>query len=341
MELILNNSLEELKAKFESDNLPKFRADQLYTALLQGKTEQEISTLPKDLLSKLSEKYILSPLTLIKTQVSSDGTVKFAFGLHDKNIIEAVLMSYKYGHTLCISTQVGCRMGCEFCASGMNGLVRNLEVGELLAEVIFANKYLEGEIKDRKVTNLVLMGCGEPLDNYDNVTKFIRVLNNAFNFSERNISLSTCGLVKNIYRLADDGFKLTLTISLHAPTDEIRKKIMKVANSYTIAEIMEATKYYNKITGRRIVYEYILISGINSSFGCADMLVNLMKGKNVHINVINLNKVEGKQYSGVSKKEAYAFVNKLNEAGISATLRRTLGEDIDGACGQLRRKLME
>ena len=341
MKEILSYTQDELKEEFKLKGLPAFRANQLYTALLQGKTADKITTLPKSLISDLEKEFVLSPLTLISEQISSDGTVKFAFGLSDKNIIEAVLMKYKYGYTLCISTQVGCRMGCCFCASGMNGLVRDLTAGEILSEVVFANAYLGGDVKERKITNLVLMGCGEPLDNYENVTKFIDILTKEFNFSQRNISLSTCGLVKNIYRLTDDGYKLTLTISLHAPTDNLRKKIMKVAHSYTIEEVLKAAEYYNEKTGRRIVFEYSLIEGINSSFDCCDKLIELFKHKCVHINVINLNKVEGKEYSGVTKKQAYAFVDRLNKGGVSATLRRTLGEDIDGACGQLRRKLMK
>ena len=341
MKQVLSLTLDELKGEFEEKGYKPFRASQLYTALLQGKTKEEITTLPKDFLDKLEMEYELNSLKLITKKVSSDGTVKFAFGLKDNNIIEAVLMKYKYGYTLCISTQVGCRMGCCFCASGMHGLVRDLTCGEILSEVVFANKYLGGTVKERKITNLVLMGCGEPLDNYDNVTKFINILTKEFNFSQRNISLSTCGLVKNIYRLADEGYKLTLTISLHAPTDEIRKKIMKVAHSYTIDEVVKAADYYNEKAGRRIVFEYTLIDGINSSFDCCDKLVERFKNKCVHINVINLNKVEEKEYSGVNKKQAYAFVDRLNKNGVSATLRRTLGEDIDGACGQLRQKLMK
>ena len=253
-------------------------------------------------------------------------------------------MKYKYGYTLCVSTQVGCRMRCAFCASGIDGLVRNLSCGEILGQVIEVNQFLEGSLKgDRKITNIVLMGSGEPLDNYDNVKKFVKLVNNenGLNISERNISLSTCGIVENIYRLADDDMQITLTISLHAPFDDMRKKLMPIANKYTINDIIKACKYYFNKTGRRVVFEYVLIKNVNTTDECINELVRLMKGFSYHINVISLNNVEEKDLQGTTREEAFEFVKKLQDRHISATLRRTMGQDIDGACGQLRRKYLK
>jgi 23S rRNA (adenine2503-C2)-methyltransferase len=343
MEILLNYSLDELKDIVTSLGEKSYRAKQLYLELTLGKSPDEIKTIPKSFLSILEEKYIFNPINLVTKQESVDGTIKFGFSLFDNNIIESVLMKYKYGYTLCISTQVGCAMGCAFCASTINGKIRNLEVGELLGQVIYANKFLGGNVKERKITNIVLMGCGEPLDNYDNVVKFLKIIasKDSLNISPRNISLSTCGLVPKIKKLAEENIDVTLTISLHAPNDEIRKKLMKVANVYTIKEVLNASDYYFDKTKRRVYYEYSLVKGINDSLSCADELSTLLKGKICHVNVINLNAVKEKNLLPCSKTQAYAFVERLNKNGISATLRRTLGADIDGACGQLRRKLME
>lgn len=336
-----DKTIEELKEIVAEYNQPAFRAKQLKEALFLGKAGSEITNLPKAFISEIEKDYEFEPVKIVKVQNSSDGTIKFGLSLFDGGIIEMVLMRYEYGNTLCISTQVGCRMGCAFCASGMFGLVRNLESSEMIGEVITANKYLGGTIKERKVTNIVLMGCGEPLDNYENVTKFIDVISGEFGISERNISLSTCGLVDNIYRLADDGYKVNLTISLHAPEDETRKKLMKIANRYTIDEVVKACDYYFETNKRRVYFEYTLCKGINDSLLQAKQLAHLLKGRVCHVNVINLNSVVGKDLIPCDKKHAYAFVGALEENGISATLRRTLGQDIDGACGQLRQGIME
>ena len=252
-------------------------------------------------------------------------------------------MQYKYGNTVCVSTQVGCAMGCKFCASTLGGKVRDLSAGEILAQVIIANREMGGNIKDRKITNIVLMGCGEPLDNYNNVTKFIMLVSaeKFINISQRNISLSTCGIVPQIIKLADDGFKVNLTISLHASNDDDRKVIMPIARVYSIKDILNASDYYFDKTKRRVYFEYTLVKGANDSEKNVKEWANLLKGKVCHVNVINLNEVKERNLKQTTKKVAEDFVQNLNNVGISATLRRSLGEDIDGACGQLRKRVME
>lgn len=344
MKVLLDYSLEEIQDIVKELGEQRFRAKQIYIGLYQGKSFNEISNISQNLKQKLIENYISEPVQILDKKVSNDGTIKFLYKLYDNNVIEGVLMKYKYGYTLCVSTQVGCKMRCAFCASGIDGLVRNLSCGEILGQVIEVNQFLEGSLKeDRKITNIVLMGSGEPLDNYDNVKKFIKLVNNenGLNISERNISLSTCGIVENIYKLADDGMQITLTISLHAPFDEMRKKLMPISNKYTIGDIIKACKYYFNKTGRRVVFEYVLIKGVNTTDECINELSKLMKGFSYHINVISLNSVEEKDLQGTTREEAFNFVKKLQSKHISATLRRTMGQDINGACGQLRRKYLK
>lgn len=253
-------------------------------------------------------------------------------------------MKYKYGHTLCVSTQVGCRMGCAFCASGLNGLVRNLTSGEILGEVIAVNRYLLGGLADkRKIINVVLMGSGEPLDNYDNTVKFLRLVSeqNGINISQRNISLSTSGLVNKMFDLANENLSINLTVSLHSPFDEERQNIMPIAKRYKIKEILDAcTNYFNK-SGRRYIFEYVLIKGNNDTKRHANQLISLLKGKPCHINLIRLNEVKENSLASTTDKEAYRFLGLLEKGGLSATLRRRMGEDIDGACGQLRQRYLD
>ena len=272
---------------------------------------------------------------------SKDGTLKIAIKFPDGSIVESVLLKYKYGYTVCVSTQVGCRMGCSFCASTLNGLKRNLSAGEILLQVLYFNKILGGTLKERKVTNVVLMGCGEPLDNYDNVTEFLRLVSaeEGLNISQRNISLSTCGLVPNIFKLADDGFSVTLTISLHAPNDTLRKSIMPIANAYKIEEILKACDYYFEKTGRRICFEYSLIDGVTDLDENIEELAKILRGRSCHVNLIPLNSVKEKSLIGATRKKGYYIAEKLGRLGISATVRRTMGEDIEGACGQLRNRV--
>ncbi len=320
----------------------KFRAKQIYGWLHKGVKFEKMSNLPNTLVQKLKEDFNENQVSVYKKLVSGkDGTRKYIFALQDGNIIEGVLMSYKYGNTICISTQVGCRMNCAFCASGLDGLVRNLTAGEMVGEVLAVNNDLGNG--DRQITNIVLMGSGEPLDNYDNVIKFINMISdaNGINISKRNISLSTCGLCDKIYNLADDLGGVTLTISLHAPNDKIRGQIMPINKAYNIDEILKAVKYYFDKTGRRIIFEYSMIKGVNDSVDCAKELSLLLKGLPCHVNLINLNYVKEKGLQSSGKEPVQAFLKVLDKNGISATIRRTMGSDIEGACGQLRRKILK
>lgn len=338
--MLLDYSLNEMKEYVTKLGFPAFRGKQLFDAVCAGKKIEEISNLPKEFLQKIAADY--PSFKLIKKLVAEDGTSKYIFEMNDGQIVESVLMKYKYGNTVCVSTQVGCRMGCKFCASTLNGLIRNLSAGEILQQIVFINAELGGTIKNRQVTNIVLMGMGEPLDNYDNVLKFLHLVSNedGLNISQRNITLSTCGIVPKMYQLADDGISVTLTISLHATSNEKRKEFMPIANAYSIEEILKACRYYFEKTGRRIGFEYSLISGGNDSLAEADKLSALLKGLPCHVNVIPLNSVKERALAGTSVKKAYAFVDRLTKNGISATKRRTMGEDIGGACGQLRSKVM-
>lgn len=338
--MILDLTLGEIYEYVEKLGLPKFRGKQIFDALMQCKTLEEITNIPQVVKDKIEKDY--PKYNILKLLESKDGTKKMALELADKSIVESVLLKYKYGYTVCVSTQVGCRMGCKFCASTIGGLQRNLSAGEILLQILVFNKLLGGGSKDeRKVTNVVLMGAGEPLDNYENVTSFLRLVSNpdGLNISQRNISLSTCGIVPKIRQLADDGFNVTLTISLHAPNDEIRKTIMPIANAFTIKEILSACDYYFAKTGRRVIFEYSLIDGVNASEENMRELSKILKGKACHVNLIPLNSVKEKNLIGVNRKKAYVLCGLLERLGTSATVRRTMGEDIEGACGQLRNKL--
>ena len=338
--MLLDYTREELNEYIEGLGFPKFRATQLFDALMQAKKIDEITNIPKNLLEKIKGEY--PNFEIERVLEGKDGTKKYIYKMNDGEIIEGVFMKYKYGNTLCVSTQVGCRMGCKFCASGLHGLIRNLSAGEILEQILIVNRDNGGDLKHRAVTNVVLMGSGEPLDNYDNVTKFFKLLSDdkGINISQRNISLSTCGLVPNIYRLADEGFSVTLTISLHAPNDEIRRRTMPIANRYSIKEIIEACKYYFNKTGRRIIFEYTLVKDVNDKTEHAEELSNILKGFPCHVNVIPLNFVKERNLQGAGGKVPYIFANKLAERGVSATVRRTLGADIGGACGQLRNSII-
>ena len=342
MKVLLDYNLTELRNVVADLGEKPFRGNQIYSNLVAGKSVSEMTDISKALKDKLLSVYADEPCKIIKELVSKDGTKKFLFALSDGNVIEGVLMKYKYGNTLCVSTQVGCRMGCKFCASTLGGLVRNLSAGEILSEVIAVNRHEGGTEKKRAVTNVVLMGSGEPLDNYDNVVKFIRLLSdeNSLNVSPRNVSLSTCGLVPKMLSLADENLPINLTVSLHNPFDEKRREIMPVANSYTVKEIIEACENYFLKTGRRYYFEYSLISGQNDTDECLTELLRILRGKPCHVNLIRLNSVKEKNLIGTNEKRAFEFMNKLNEGGVSATMRRRMGVDIDGACGQLRRSFL-
>ena len=329
-------SFEQLKNLVADLGEKPFRAKQLYDGLMRGKSISAVNISP-GLREKLLDKFEDEPVKIEKTFYSADGTEKYLFRLSDGNIIEGVLMKYKYGNTQCVSTQVGCRMGCKFCASTLGGLVRNLTSGEILSQVLLVNA-LHAAGKERGVTNIVLMGSGEPLDNFDEVLAFLKNVSaeGGINISPRNISLSTCGIVPEIYSLAEAGLPVNLTISLHQTTDEGRRRTMPIANKYSIAEILKACEHYFERTGRRYIFEYSLIAGENCDAAHADELVKLLKGRPCHVNLIRLNEVKERDLKPITEKEAYRFLGLLEKGGLSATLRRQIGSDIGGACGQLR-----
>ncbi len=343
-ECLLNFSYAELENLILSLGEKKFRTGQIFRSLHLGLEFNDMTDLSKVFREKLIESYDAQPVRIIKHLQSVDGTMKFLFALRDGNVVEGVLMKYNHGYSLCISTQVGCRMRCVFCASGLNGLVRNLEAGEILGEVICVNKFLGGALgENRKIINIVLMGSGEPLDNYDNVVKFLRLVSekNGINISQRNISLSTSGIVPKMYDLANENVSVNLTISLHSPFDEERQKIMPIAKTYKISQILDACSNYFEKTGRRYIFEYVLIKGENDTNAHAEALINLLKGRPCHINLIRLNEVKENNLKSGTDKEAYRFMGVLEKAGLSATVRRKMGEDIDGACGQLRQRYLD
>lgn len=337
-EILQDYSYTELQALVLELGEQKYRAGQLYRGLMRGKRISDITDISKAFKEKLLARFEDEPVRIREVFTSSDGTEKYLFELSDGNIIEGVLMSYKYGRTQCVSTQVGCRMNCAFCASGLNGLIRNLTAGEILSQILVVNAKFGGTPEKRAVTNVVLMGSGEPLDNYDNTVKFLRnvTAEGGICISARNISLSTCGLVPKMYDLAEEGIPVNLTVSLHSPSDEERQRIMPVAKAYSIAEILKACENYFDKTGRRYIFEYSLIAGENSDAKHAQMLIDLLHGKPCHVNLIRLNEVKERNLSGISEKEAYRFLGLLEKGGLSATLRRQIGADIGGACGQLR-----
>lgn len=343
-EFLLNYDLAQIKLVMEQIGEKSYRAGQILKALHSGLDFCEMTELSKSLRERLSETFYGQSVKIIKTLKSVDGTEKFLFALQDGNVIEGVLMKYKYGYTMCVSTQVGCRMRCAFCASGLHGLVRNLEAAEILGEIIAVNRYLGGALGEkRKVINIVMMGSGEPLDNYENTVKFLRLvsMDGGINVSQRNISLSTSGIVPKMHELSKENLSINLTVSLHSPFDEEREQIMPVAKKYKIEQILDACgQYFNK-TGRRYIFEYVLIRGNNDTVRHANQLINLLKGKPCHVNLIRLNEVKENQLKSVTDKDAYRFLGLLEKGGLSATLRRRMGEDIDGACGQLRQRYIE
>lgn len=322
---------------------PKFVSKQIYGFLMDGKNFDEMTSLKKDFREFLKENYVANPVEILETFEGKLGTKKYLFKLNDGNLIEGVYMPHDYGNTLCLSTQVGCRMMCNFCASCLDGLVRNLTDAEMLGQVIAVNRENGGTAKDRAVTNLVLMGSGEPFDNYDNVLAFLDEvsLDAGINISERNISLSTSGLCDKIKDFADSGHKVTLSISLHAPFDTLRSNLMPVNKRFPISELVSAAKYYFNKTGRRIIFEYTLIKGENDSDACAKELARLTKGFPSHVNLIRLNEVKERNHVAPTQDATQAFLQKLEKLGVSAIIRKSLGNDIEGACGQLRRRYLE
>ena len=319
---------------------PAYRAKQIFSWCAKGVTSiDDMNNLPKDLRERLKQNCLLTaPVILRRQQSKKDGTIKYLFGLHDGNAVESVLMHYEHGTSLCISSQVGCRMGCSFCASTIGGLVRNLSAGELLDQVIFASRD-----SGKRIDSLVLMGIGEPLDNYDNVVHFFRLLNHeqGVRLGLRHVSISTCGLVPGMDRLSKEGLPVTLSISLHAPNNALRSAMMPVNHRYPIEQLMAAARRYAAATGRKIYIEYTMISGKNDSPAQAKELAGLLQGMLCHVNLIPLNPVAGKQDVSSQRAAIERFSGVLKRCGVTSTVRRRLGDDIDAACGQLRRSNME
>lgn len=334
-------NLKQLEEEIIKLGEPKFRAKQIYSWIHKQQVDSvdEMTNVSKNLRQILKDNYEFCTCSIEKKLVSVyDNTVKYLFELNDGEYIESVVMKYKYGYTICVSSQVGCKMGCKFCASTIAGFVRNLTAGEILAQVYTAQKDL-----NIKISHIVLMGVGEPMDNFDNVMDFIAIINdeNGQNMSMRNISLSTCGVVDGIYKLLEKKLQLTLSISLHAPNDEIRSRTMPVNNKWGIDELLKACRDYTKITNRRISFEYAMISGVNDSDECAKELAKRLKGMLAHVNLIPVNEVKETGFKKSKDDRMKRFISILESYGINTTVRRTLGSDINASCGQLRRKKKE
>lgn len=337
---IRSMDVNELTDLMNELNQPKFRAAQLFKWLQSGvETFEEMTNIPKNLREILEEKCYIANVKIVKKLVSQiDGTVKYVYELFDGEYIESVLMKYEHGYTVCISTQVGCRMGCSFCASGINGLCRNLTASEMLAQIMKAARD-----NDIRVSNVVMMGMGEPLDNFYNSVKFLKLVSddNGLNIGLRHISLSTSGVVSGIEKLKEYNFPVTLSISLHAPNDQIRNSMMKVNKKWNIDTLLKACRDYQKVTTRRISFEYALIDGVNDTDACADELAKRLKGIMCHVNLIPANPVKENSFKKPDKMKIIRFCDRLIKNGVNATIRRTLGADIDASCGQLRRKVKE
>lgn len=338
---ICSFTLEELKKEMESIGEKGFRAKQIYEWLHVKLADsfEEMTNLSKALREKLEISYRIPGVHMADRQISKiDGTNKFLFQLEDGHVVESVLMRYKHGNSVCISSQVGCRMGCRFCASTIGGLERNLLPSEMLGEIYQIQK-LSGE----RVSNVVIMGTGEPMDNYEYFLRFLRLLTdeNGLHISQRNVTVSTCGIVPNMKRLADEQLQITLALSLHGSTQEKRKTLMPIANKYELSEVLEACDYYFEKTGRRITFEYSLVHGVNDREEDAKELIGILKPRNCHLNLIPVNPIKERDFQKPSRKSAEEFKNKLEKSGINVTIRREMGSDIDGACGQLRRRYVE
>lgn len=338
---IMLYSLDELKDYLNSIGEKPFRAKQIYEWLHQKLVESfdDMTNISKNLKEKLNNDFYIQSLEMVQVLTSKiDGTQKFLFRLNDGNVIESVLMRYKHGNSVCISTQVGCRMGCRFCASTLDGLVRNLKPSEMLEEIYYIQRYSK-----ERVSNIVLMGSGEPMDNFDNVLAFVKAISdeNGLHISQRNITISSCGLAEKIKELADSNVQVTLALSLHAADDETRKQLMPIAYKYSIKEVLDACQYFFDKTGRRITFEYSLVAGVNDTKEEAAKLVHLIKGMNCHVNLIPVNPIKERDFKRSTKVNIALFKGYLEKNGINATVRREMGSDIQGACGQLRKSFIE
>ena len=334
-------NLEQLTEELLGIGEKKFRAKQVYSWIHEKLVDSfdDMTNLSKDLREKLNENYTLNSMDAVAVQTSQiDGTQKYLFRLHDGHVVESVLMRYHHGNSVCISSQVGCLMGCRFCASTIGGKVRDLAASEMLGQI-----YKIQKLSKERVHNVVVMGTGEPLDNYDNLVQFVKMLTdeNGLNISQRNLTVSTCGIVPKIRQLAEEKFQITLALSLHATTQEKRKQLMPIANKYDLKEVLDACHYYYEQTGRRITFEYSLVGGVNDTKQDAEELTRLIGKFPCHVNLIPVNPIKERDFVQPNKQECQAFRNKLEKNGINATIRREMGRDIDGACGQLRKSYLD
>lgn len=335
---IKSMTLSELREELKALGEPKYRTDQLYQWMhVKLATDyEEMTNIPQKLRDLCRERFWYSCVRQVEVQESKiDGTKKYLFALRDGNVVESVWMRYQHGNSVCVSSQVGCRMGCRFCASTLDGLERNLTASEILEQVYAITRHT-----NERVSNVVVMGTGEPLDNYDNLIRFLQLLTdeNGLHVSQRNVTVSTCGLVPEMYRLAQEKLQITLALSLHASNDEKRRKLMPIANRYSIAELMQACENYFEKTGRRITFEYSLVGGVNDGDEDAEELTKLAKPLCCHVNLIPVNPIKERDYTQSGAERVIGFKNKLERNKINVTIRREMGRDIDGACGQLRRK---
>lgn len=335
-------TIDALEKQMESEGQKKFRATQLFKWIYEKNATNfdEMSDISKTFRETLKVKYSLRKPSIFKKQVSSDGTIKLLLELEDHNKIETVLMRYNYGDVACVTSEVGCNMGCAFCASGLLKKKRGLEIHELVGQILVLNDLLREESNGEKITHVVVMGTGEPFDNYDNVMSFIRIINHPHSLAigARHITVSTCGIVDKIREYAHEGLQINLAISLHAPNDEIRNKIMPISLKYNLEDLMDAIKYYEKEADRRVTFEYILLKDINDSVEDAKELARLIRGTKAYVNLIPYNPIKELKYKRSSNENVHAFMNMLLSCGINVTIRKEFGTDIDAACGQLRAK---
>lgn len=337
---IYSMKLPELKEWLKENNEKPFRAEQIYDWLYKKRVVSfaEMSNLSKGLREKLSDSFQITTLKTIVKQASADGTIKFLFELHDGYSIETVLMRHDYGNSVCVTTQVGCRIGCTFCASTLGGLKRHLEAGEIVAQVVTVQQTLDES--GERVSSIVIMGIGEPFDNYENMLSFLKIINDekGLSIGARHITVSTSGIIPKIYQFADENMQINFAISLHAPNTELRSKLMPINNAYKLDDLMDAVRYYIDKTGRRISFEYGLFGGVNDSVRHAEELAHLLKGLKCHVNLIPVNFVPERNYVRTPRNQIFAFEKALKSKGINVTIRREHGHDIDAACGQLRAK---
>lgn len=340
MQTIYDLTFKQMQEMLEAHGQKAYRAKQIFSWLYRKRVSSfdEMSDLPKSFIEQLKQEYSIEPLKEIQRQVSHDGTIKFLAELQDGSSVELVLMHFQYGDSLCVTSQVGCNMGCSFCASGLLKKQRDLTAGEIVGEVMFVQKQLDKE--GRRVDNIVVMGTGEPFDNYTNVMNFCSIVNSDLGLAigSRHITISTCGIVPKIREFAQGHYQYNLAISLHAPTNELRRKLMPIAKAYPLDELMQALREYSEDNHRRLTFEYILLHGVNDSDEMAITLANLVRGMNAYINLIPYNQVDENGYIGVDDKKALHFYDILMKHGVKATLRQKHGDDIDAACGQLRAK---